>query len=191
MIFLRHKIGSKGQRLWGSTPTATRVARKRKTHREGVFFFLVAGVGFEPHDLRVMSPTSYQAALPRDMKLIGIRRGNCSTPPLSHRKMVPEAGIEPVREKISRDFKSRASANSAIPAYRLPCCHIIISRKSRFVNPFLRFFLFSVRPLLTPAQNYGILYKILCFQYMLFVSEYASPRITILMFFSARMRNTN
>ena len=30
--------------------------------------FLVAEVGFEPHDLRVMSPTSYQAALLRDMK---------------------------------------------------------------------------------------------------------------------------
>ena len=29
--------------------------------------FLVAGMGFEPHDLRVMSPTSYQAALPRDI----------------------------------------------------------------------------------------------------------------------------
>ena len=28
---------------------------------------VVAGVGFEPHDLRVMSPTSYQAAPPRDM----------------------------------------------------------------------------------------------------------------------------
>ena len=28
---------------------------------------MVAGVGFEPHDLRVMSPTSYQAALPRDI----------------------------------------------------------------------------------------------------------------------------
>ena len=41
--------------------------------------FLVAGVGFEPHDLRVMSPTSYQAALPRDM-------------------LVPETGIEPVRD---------------------------------------------------------------------------------------------
>ena len=41
-------------------------------------FRLVAGVGFEPHDLRVMSPTSYQAAPPRDM--------------------VPEAGIEPVRD---------------------------------------------------------------------------------------------
>ena len=29
--------------------------------------FLDAGVGFEPHDLRVMSPTSYQAALPCDI----------------------------------------------------------------------------------------------------------------------------
>ena len=28
---------------------------------------LVAEVGFEPHDLRVMSPTSYQAALLRDI----------------------------------------------------------------------------------------------------------------------------
>ena len=59
--------------------------------------FLVAEMGFEPHDLRVMSPTSCQTAPLRDI-------------------MVPEAGVEPVREKISRDFKSRASANSAIPA---------------------------------------------------------------------------
>ena len=29
---------------------------------------LVAGVGFEPHGLRVMSPTSYQTALPRDIR---------------------------------------------------------------------------------------------------------------------------
>ena len=28
---------------------------------------MVAGMGFEPHDLRVMSPTSYQTALPRDI----------------------------------------------------------------------------------------------------------------------------
>ena len=28
---------------------------------------MVAGAGFEPHDLRVMSPTSYQAAPPRDI----------------------------------------------------------------------------------------------------------------------------
>ena len=68
--------------------------------------FLVAEVGFEPHDLRVMSPTSYQAALLRDMDFKGLT------------VMVPEAGVEPVRDKISRDFKSRASANSAIPAYK-------------------------------------------------------------------------
>ena len=30
---------------------------------------MVAGVGFEPHDLRVMSPTSYLAAPSRDMVL--------------------------------------------------------------------------------------------------------------------------
>ncbi len=42
-------------------------------------FVLVAEAGFEPHDLRVMSPTSYQAAPLRDIKL------------------VPEAGVEPVR----------------------------------------------------------------------------------------------
>ncbi len=30
--------------------------------------------------------------------------------------MVPETGLEPVRDKLPRDFKSRASANSAIPA---------------------------------------------------------------------------
>ncbi len=37
-----------------------------KDTRLGVFR-LVAEVGFEPHDLRVMSPTSYQAALLRDI----------------------------------------------------------------------------------------------------------------------------
>ena len=45
-------------------------------------FRLVAEVGFEPHDLRVMSPTSYQAALLRDMKFTVV---------------VPVTGIEPVR----------------------------------------------------------------------------------------------
>ena len=84
---------------------------------------LVAGVGFEPHDLRVMSPTSCQTAPLRDI-------------------MVPEAGVEPVREKISRDFKSRASANSAIPACYdhcgLPHCLYIISPKRVKVNPFLK-----------------------------------------------------
>ncbi len=54
-------------------------ALKMKKHPIGCFFILVAGVGFEPHGLRVMSPTSYQAALPRDI-------------------LVPETGIEPVRD---------------------------------------------------------------------------------------------
>ena len=52
--------------------------RQKEEHPQGVLFFLVAEVGFEPHDLRVMSPTSYQAALLRDI-------------------LVPEAGVEPVR----------------------------------------------------------------------------------------------
>ena len=46
--------------------------------------YLVAEVGFEPHDLRVMSPTSYQAALLRDMLS-------------STTRVVPVTGIEPVR----------------------------------------------------------------------------------------------
>ena len=32
-------------------------------------------MGFEPHDLRVMSPTSYQAALPRDIKFLAEENG--------------------------------------------------------------------------------------------------------------------
>ena len=58
----------------------------------------------------------------------------CSTP----RYLVPEAGVEPVREVISRDFKSRASANSAIPANSKRAsvaCLISITHKMGFVNP--------------------------------------------------------
>ena len=46
-----------------------------KTTRLGGFR-LVAEVGFEPHDLRVMSPTSYQAALLRDMRFAPDGAGN-------------------------------------------------------------------------------------------------------------------
>ena len=46
--------------------------------------FLVAEVGFEPHDLRVMSPTSYQAALLRDIDFF-------------RDAVVPVTGVEPVR----------------------------------------------------------------------------------------------
>ena len=40
---------------------------------------VVAEVGFEPHGLRVMSPTSYQAALLRDMKIGAGERGRTVT----------------------------------------------------------------------------------------------------------------
>ena len=52
---------------------------KSLTTCEIVRLSLVAEMGFEPHDLRVMSPTSYQTAPLRDT-------------------VVPEAGVEPVRE---------------------------------------------------------------------------------------------
>ena len=35
----------------------------------GVACLMVAGAGFEPYDLRVMSPMSYQTALPRDITI--------------------------------------------------------------------------------------------------------------------------
>ena len=59
----RRKAGSNGGReAQNSFPQPT-----QKGHLV-VSFALVAEVGFEPHDLRVMSPTSYQAALLRDIK---------------------------------------------------------------------------------------------------------------------------
>ena len=41
---------------------------KRKVVISDDLRLLVAGVGFEPHDLQVMSLTSYQTAPPRDKK---------------------------------------------------------------------------------------------------------------------------
>ena len=50
---------------------------------------MVAETGFEPRDLRVMSPTSYQAAPLRDILEVA---------------MVPETGIEPVRDVSPTGF---------------------------------------------------------------------------------------
>ncbi len=89
---------------------------ERKSSPLGLPFVLVAGVGFEPHDLRVMSPTSYQAALPRDM--------------------VPEAGIEPVRD-CSHGILS--PGRLPIPPFRHVLrlrCFLIIAPHGAFVNPF-------------------------------------------------------
>ena len=46
---------------------------KTKKQSNGLLSFLVAEMGFEPHDLRVMSPTSYQTAPLRDMIGAGSR----------------------------------------------------------------------------------------------------------------------
>ena len=103
-------------------------------------YILVAGKGFEPHDLRVMSPTSYQTALPRDIII---------TAPSSQRCRKP--GLNRYVTFVTRDFKSRASANSAIPAFgaddimSCPCCYISIPQKQRFVKGFSVFSLTFVR----------------------------------------------
>ena len=78
-VIYRHKLGSKGRRSQGSNHSATSRSERKKQPQKDCFFSLVAGVGFEPHDLRVMSPTSCQTAPSRDI-------------------MVPEAGVEPVRD---------------------------------------------------------------------------------------------
>ncbi len=105
---------------------AKRTSRSRKEHivqpkKKAVLrllFSLVAEVGFEPHDLRVMSPTSYQAALLRDIW--------CRKPGSNRYEVLP-----------SRDFKSRASASFAIPAFgTINPVFVILSQKALFVNTF-------------------------------------------------------
>ena len=65
------------------------VYNKKKNASNETFFSLVAETGFEPRDLRVMSPTSYQAAPLRDILEVA---------------MVPETGIEPVRDVSPTGF---------------------------------------------------------------------------------------
>ena len=94
----RHRFGKNGyqsfyallshsllRRSWkGQVPLR---GQKNKTNRKGWFCFLVAEMGFEPHDLRVMSPTSYQTAPLRD---IGAgSRGRTGTRNKSHGILSP------------------------------------------------------------------------------------------------------
>ncbi len=65
--------------------------------------------GYEPDEL----PT----ALPRDMKLRAPRKSGSQ---LLWGKVVPETGVEPARSFGTQDFKSRASTNSATPAWMRP-----------------------------------------------------------------------
>ena len=63
-------------------------------------FILVGRTGFEP-----VTPSASRRCSPPELTTLLI--------------MVPETGIEPVRDIIPRDFKSLASAYSATPAHIL------------------------------------------------------------------------
>ena len=52
-----------------SNPLPSDTVTKKYSSKTAAVFFVVAGRGFEPPDLWVMSPTSYQAAPPRDIVL--------------------------------------------------------------------------------------------------------------------------
>ena len=98
----------------GSNPAH---AKRKNTPRGCVFLFGCGGgiwtsrpPGYEPDELPSCSTPRYKIVHK-----------------FGRRKWCRKPGSNRYEKKISRDFKSRASANSAIPAYRLPCCHIIIS----------------------------------------------------------------
>ena len=89
-------------------------------------FRLVAGVGFEPHDLRVMSPTSYQAAPPRD---IWCRK------PGSNRYEIKSHGIlSPGRLPIPPFRHTNPASCLLIISFRMPFVKPF-SKKSRFGFP--------------------------------------------------------
>ena len=81
-------------------------SKKRTDTRLDVCLFLVAEVGFEPHDLRVMSPTSYQAALLRDIKKYGAGNGNRTRTMLSHHGILSPGRlpIPPLRRIVYEDL---------------------------------------------------------------------------------------
>ena len=117
--------------------------------------FLVAGRGFEPPDLRVMSPTSYQAALPRDIWFLPVGagdRGRTGTILSYHGILSPgRLPIPPHRRIASQDF---ANSRSAVSLY-----HTYIHLSTRlwkllFFFPFLFF---------SPSLPYLFLYIFLDF----------------------------
>ena len=117
------------------TPLKSRLF-KFKSHPHGVFGVwhllrmhnMVAGRGFEPPDLRVMSPTSYQAALPRDIRFVGIT-------PLYHKC---GAGDRSRTGTILSYHGILSPGRLPIPPHRQlisPSVQIIISQIIVLVNP--------------------------------------------------------
>ena len=73
----------------GLIPVVAQLSKKNKHRLLNGVYFLVAGVGLEPHDLRVMSPTSCQLLYPAIYKI---------------EKMVPDTGLEPVQDVTPTGF---------------------------------------------------------------------------------------
>ena len=108
--------------------------------------FLVAEVGFEPHDLRVMSPTSYQAALLRDIEFFRLYRygagdrGRTGTILSYHGILSPgRLPIPPHRQVVPRLICSLSvSVNYYITSILV--CQPVYENYSRFLS--LLFYLF-------------------------------------------------
>ena len=113
---------------------------------------MVAEVGFEPHDLRVMSPTSYQAALLRDINdpwrvsLSGAGDRDRTGTILSYHGILSPGRLPvPPHRQGSTERLLRRLLRFAL---------LIISYPLRFVNPFFVFsFLFF-------AFSFASLYRI-------------------------------
>ena len=86
--------------------SGTHRSKNEKSSPFGLLSFLVAEVGFEPHGLRVMSPTSYQAALLRDIKKYGAGNGNRTRTMLSHHGILSPGRlpIPPLRRIVYEDL---------------------------------------------------------------------------------------
>ena len=82
------------------------VCIRKKGRKTG--FGLVAGVGFEPHDLRVMSPTSYQAALSRHIDKSGEGRRLAVDAPCS---MQTHGGSRPLVTYIFARYTWKSARN--------------------------------------------------------------------------------
>ena len=100
-------------------------------------FALVAEVGFEPHDLRVMSPTSYQAALLRDILSLGGAGDRDRTGTILTYHGILSPGRLPVPPH------RQGSTERLCAPLRFACC--IIPHLFPFVNPFFAFLFFYLR----------------------------------------------
>ena len=105
-------------------------------------FSMVAEVGFEPHDLRVMSPTSYQAALLRDIDFFrrcgAGDRGRTGTILSYHGILSPGRLPVPPHRRV---------AVSRLPKYYSTmagnCQHLSVSFLKKFSSMFANYYYFS------------------------------------------------